>query len=212
MSATSSADPRVIRSRAAAVDAARTLFLRNGYTATTMDAIADQAGLTKRTLYNHYAEKEQLFNEVVAEVMVYAETFARELPDAFSAALDEDNMKSRLDELGQRLALAIVRPEVVALRRLLISESGTFPQLARVYYERAPGQVLETLASEFERLARAGMLRVDKPQIAAEQFAYLIVGQPLDRAMLLGSLPTEAQVLDSAHEGVETFLARYAPP
>lgn len=212
MSATSSTDPRVIRSRTAALDAARTLFLRDGYTATTMEAIASQAGLTKRTLYNHYAEKEQLFNEVVAEVMTYAETFARRLPEAFSAELDADNLRPRLDDLGQRLALAIVRPEVIALRRLLISESGTFPQLARTYYECAPGQVLKALASEFERLNRAGLLQIDQPQTAAAQFAYLVVGQPLDRAMLLGSAPTEALVLNYAREGVETFLARYDGP
>src|SRR5678815_821106 len=77
-------DPRVVRSRAAVVDAARTLFLRKGYAGTTMEEIAAQAGLTKRTVYNNYGDKEALFREVVADVLAYAEAFARGLHEEFT--------------------------------------------------------------------------------------------------------------------------------
>ena len=72
-------DPRVVRSRAALVDAARTLFLRKGYAGTTMEEIAALAGLTKRTVYNNYSDKNALFTQIVADVIVYAEEFARGL-------------------------------------------------------------------------------------------------------------------------------------
>jgi TetR/AcrR family transcriptional regulator, mexJK operon transcriptional repressor len=114
-----------------------------------------------------------------------------------------------LDDLGRRLALAIVRPEVVALRRLLIAEAREFPALATEYFDRAPGQVLEALASGFEHLGHIGLLRVADGRQAAAQFAYLVAGEPLDRAVLVGTTPPRAHVIACAREGVQTFLARY---
>ena len=202
-------DRRVVRSRAAVVDAARTLFLRKGYTGTTMEEIAALAGLTKRTVYNNYGDKDALFSEVVAGVLSYAEAFARGLHEEFTAGVTAATLRATLDELGRRLALGIVRSEVVALRRLLIREAHAFPALGAEYFDRAPGQVLQALASGFERLARRRLLRVKDARRAAAQFAYLVAGEPLDRAMLVGAIPSEEHVLGCAREGVQTFLARY---
>jgi hypothetical protein len=69
--------------------------------------------------------------------------------------------------------------------------------------------VIEALAAWFERLDRAGLLRVGEARSAAAQFAYLVAGEPLDRAMLVGAPPARARVIACARSGVETFLARY---
>ena len=201
-------DPRVVRSRAAVVDAARTLFLRQGYAGTTMADIAAQAGLTKRTVYNNYADKDALFTQIVAEVIAYAEAFAQGVRHEFSG-ITAANLRVSLDDLGRRLALGIIRPEVIALRRLLIGEARAFPDLAARYFDRAPGQVLDALATGFERLGRAGLLRRADARVAAAQFAYLVAGEPLDRAVLVGTVPSKPHVVACAREGVETFLARY---
>jgi AcrR family transcriptional regulator len=126
----------VVRSRAAVVDAARTLFLRNGYAGTTMEEIAALAGLTKRTVYNNYGDKDALFREVVADVLAYAESFARGLHEEFTVGVTAANLRATLDDLGRRLALGIVRLEVVALRRLLIGEARAFPALGAEYFSR----------------------------------------------------------------------------
>jgi TetR/AcrR family transcriptional repressor of mexJK operon len=202
-------DPRVVRTRAAVVDAARSLFLRQGYAGTTMAAIAAQAGLTKRTLYNNYADKDALFTQIVAEVIGYAEAFARGLREEFTG-ITAANRQAALDDLGRRLALGIVRPEVIALRRLLIGEARAFPALAADYFDRAPGRVLDALAAGFGHLGRAGVLRVADARPAAAQFAYLVAGEALDRAVLVGTIPPRAHVIAGAREGVRTFLARYA--
>lgn len=205
-------DPRVVRTRAAVVEAARTLFLRKGYASTTMEEIAAQAGLTKRTLYNNYPDKDTLFTQIVTETMSFAEAFARGLHDEFTAVVTAKNLRVTLDDLARRLTLGIMRPEVVALRRLLIGEAREFPVLGATYFERAPGQVLDALASGFEQWGRRGLLRVTgaaQARIAAAQFAYLVVGEPLDRAMLIGKVPSREHVIECAREGVETFLARY---
>jgi TetR/AcrR family transcriptional repressor of mexJK operon len=207
--ATRERDPRVIRSRAAVIDAARTLFLREGYTGTTMEQIAALAGLTKRTVYNNYGDKDALFTRIVADVLAYAEAFARGLHEEFTVGVTAANLRARLDDLGRRLALGVVRPDVIALRRLLIGEARAFPGLGAQYFDRAPGQVIEALTSGFAHLARRGLLRVADPRRAAAQFAYLVAGEPLDRAVLVGTIPPEAHIAACAREGVQTFLARY---
>jgi hypothetical protein len=53
------------------------------------------------------------------------------------------------------------------------------------------------------------LLRLANPRHAAAQFAYLLVGEPLDRAVLTGTIPAKARVVAGARDGVETFLARY---
>jgi TetR/AcrR family transcriptional repressor of mexJK operon len=191
------------------VDAARALFLRKGYAGATMEEIAAAAGLTKRTLYNNYADKDALFTQIVVEVIAFAEEFARGLREEFTVGITAANLEATLDSLGRRLALGIVRPEVIALRRLLIGEAREFPALAAEYFDRAPGRVLEALGSGFEHLRRVRLLRVEDARRAAAQFAYLVAGEPLDRAVLVGTIPTRKHVIACAREGVQTFLARY---
>jgi TetR/AcrR family transcriptional regulator, mexJK operon transcriptional repressor len=202
-------DPRVRRSRAAVIDAAQTLFLRRGYAGTTMAEIAAAAGLTKRTLYNNYAGKDELFTQIVVEVIAYADAFARGLREEFAGSVTAANLPAALDDLGRRLALGILRAEVIALRRLLIGEAREFPALAVEYFDRAPGQVLDALASGFKHLGKNGLLRLTDPRLAAAQFAYLVAGEPLDRAVLVGTIPPKARIIAGAREGVRTFIARY---
>lgn len=206
-------DPRVVRSRTAAIEAARTLFLQNGYTGTTMEEVAALAGLSKRTLYNNYADKGALFTQIVTDAFAYADQFAHGLATEFEG-ITAANLPAALHGLGRRLALAILRPEVIALRRLLIRESRTFPEFPEKYFNAAPGRVLLSLASGFERLRHVKLLAAADSRRAAEQFAYLVVGAPLDRAILLGKIPAKEHIHACARDGVETFLARYTivPP
>jgi TetR/AcrR family transcriptional repressor of mexJK operon len=174
-----------------------------------MEEIAALAGLTKRTLYNIYGDKDALFTEIVADTSAYAAAFARDLRKELAVGTTPADLEAALDDLGRRLALKIVRPEIVALRRLLIGESRDFPDLASDYFDRAPGQVIEALAERFAELSEAGLLRMENPRRAAAQFAYLVAGEPLDRAMLVGAIPPEEEIVACAREGVRTFLARY---
>jgi len=192
-----------------AVSAARTLFLRQGYAGTTMEQIASAASLTKRTVHNNYGDKDALFRQIVADVLAYAEAFARGLHEEFTVGVTAANLRATLDDLARRLALGIVRPEVVALRRLLIGEARAFPNLGAEYFDRAPGQVLDALASGFAQLGRRRLLRIDNARRAAAHFAYLVAGEPLDRAMLVGTVPSKAAIIAGARDGVETFFARY---
>jgi TetR/AcrR family transcriptional repressor of mexJK operon len=202
------ADPRVLRSRAAILEAATALFLRNGYVATTMDDIAETARVSKRTVYNHFADKDALFREVVMGATGVAEAFAA---DAAAELTDPDDLPAALFALARRLAAGATDPRVVELRRLLIGEAHRFPDLAAEYYRLAPGRVMATLAAALEELGRRGRLQVPDATRAAEQLAFLVLGPALDRAMFDGrnARPDTAALARAADDGVRAFLAAY---
>jgi TetR/AcrR family transcriptional repressor of mexJK operon len=208
---TTNIDPRVVRSRAAVLEAATTLFLRHGYDATRMDDVAETAGVSKRTVYNNFTDKEALFREVAMAATGTAEEFAA---DAAAELADPDELPAALFALAHRLAAAATDPRVVRLRRLLIGEAHRFPDLAAEYYRLAPGRVMSSLAAALESLALRGRLQVTDPRRAAEQFAFLVLGAALDRAMFDGrdKTPDPDVVARAADDGVRTFLARYGRP
>ena len=89
------------------------------------------------------------------------------------------------------------------------TERGRFPELARTYYEQVPQRVYATLAGIFTELAQEGRLELDDADRAAQHFAWLILGEPLDRGMFCGS---SSMVTDeTADAAVRVFLAAYTP-
>jgi TetR/AcrR family transcriptional repressor of mexJK operon len=102
-------------------------------------------------------------------------------------------------------------PRLLQLRRLVIGESGRFPQLGRLFYERGPGRTIDTLATTFERLAARGALELHDPALAAAHFNWLVMSIPLNQAMLLGENEpaTPTQLNRYADAGVRAFLAAH---
>lgn len=192
-------------------EAAASLFLEKGYQATSMDEIAAAARISKQTIYTHFPSKEQLFAELVLANADRVEDFAAELVRTFRAA---NSLEEGLRRLARMYAGFVVRPEVLQLRRLVLGEAGRFPELARTYYERVPERVYGMLAGLFEELAREGRLRVDDGRLAAQHFAWLVLGIPLDRGMFLPGADAlgETSAEDLADSAVRVFLAAYGLP
>jgi TetR/AcrR family transcriptional repressor of mexJK operon len=190
------------------MEAATTLFLRNGYPGTTMDEIAALAGVSKQTVYTHFADKQRLFTALILGNIEIADEFV----DAIAGMLqDTDNLERDLGELARRYITAVIQPKVLQLRRLVIGEAGRFPELARTYYERVPQRVIATLASQLQHLAERDLLRLDDPLLAANQLAWLTLAIPMDRAMFRGNDEpfTAAELQRIADAGVRVFLAAY---
>jgi TetR/AcrR family transcriptional regulator, mexJK operon transcriptional repressor len=175
-----------------------------------MDDIAALAGVSKQTVYTHFADKERLFTDLVRGNADVVDGFV----DAMTLMLDDtDDLEGDLRELARRYVTSVIQPRVLQLRRLVIGESGRFPDLARAYYERAPERVIATLASRLRHLAERGLLHVDDPLLAANHLAWLVLAIPLDRAMFCGSDErlTTAELERLADAGVRVFLAAYGP-
>jgi TetR/AcrR family transcriptional repressor of mexJK operon len=190
------------------MDAATSLFLRQGYLGTSMDQVAALAAVSKQTVYKHFADKYQLFSAIVLDVAGTIDTFLAKL----RVLQQTENLESDLRELARWYISSVAQPHVIQLRRLVISEAVRFPELGRAYYERAPKQSIEALADCFGRLSQRGLLHMDDPLLAAYHFAYLVLAIPQDRALLLGEDQpfTPAELERFADAAVRVFLAAYA--
>jgi TetR/AcrR family transcriptional repressor of mexJK operon len=190
------------------LEAATTLFLRNGYLGTSVDDIAALAHVSKQTVYTHFADKEQLFAELIRGNISRVDGFIQSV----TAGLGETNaLEDDLRTFARKHVRAVVLPEAVRLRRLVIGEAGRFPDLAREYYERVPQRVISALAQQLQRLAERGLLRIEDPSLAANHLAWLILGPPLDAAVFGADVQgTRFNDLDRlADAAVDAFLAAY---
>jgi TetR/AcrR family transcriptional repressor of mexJK operon len=200
-------DPRVTRSRARALDAAAAVFVERGYAGTTMQDVAKSANLAKRTLYNLYEDKDELFRATMQRSIATAEQFSESLARETDAVT---NPRDQLPQIGTRLAGIVVTTRVLGLRRLMLMESEQFPDLATEYRRRAPDAVLAALAKMFDSLSRAGTIRSGDPVITAEHFAFLVMGADLDRGTFTGRVVSRRRANLRAHAGVQAFLRAYA--
>lgn len=199
-------DPRVTRSRGLILDAAAQVFLEAGFQGATVDQVADRAGVVKRTIYNLYGDKEALFRATILRSISIAESFSAVLATDVRAVAEP---LAELPAIAVRLAEAVLGTRVLPLRRLLVMESSRFPDLVADYRERAPEAVMRALADLFAELVGRGLLRPCEPALAAEHFAFLVMGADLDRGMFFpGSAPKRIRA--RAEAGAEVFLRAYA--
>lgn len=199
---------RSARKRRAILEAATELFLRQGYQGTSMDQIAALAAVSKQTVYKHFSDKERLFADILLGIADRVSAFI----DAATETLRQtEDLEHDLRQLARRYIVTVMQPEILRPRRVVIAEAGRLPDLARGYYQRAPERTLAALASCFQDLAERGLLQIDDPQLAANHFAFLILGMPLDRAMFYGDdeRPSPAELERLADAGVRVFLAAY---
>lgn len=191
------------------LDAAAPTFGDEGYERASIETIAARARVSKPTVYNHFAGKEQLFRESVADS-------AEQQHEAALAAIAEldisaEGWQDGLFQLGLALADCALSPCSIYLERMLSAEIGRDPQIYETVHRRAVRPVREALAGRMAMLAHAGRLEITDPDRAARQFVVLI-GAELPELTALGTRRISAETFETAvSSGVETFLRAYAP-
>jgi AcrR family transcriptional regulator len=199
---------RTERKRLAISEAATELFLLQGYRGTSMDDIAAAAGVSKQTVYKQFADKERLFCHVVeALVNAAGDPVHEAVRDLEISGAVEDELRA----VARRQLELVLEPRLMQLRRLVIAEATRFPQLGKVFFDQGPARTIEALTDALRRFDEQGVLRVEHPAVAATQFNWLVMGEPLNQAMLLGlERPPHAKDLDQwASAAVTTFLSAF---
>ncbi|HZT95866.1 MAG TPA: TetR/AcrR family transcriptional regulator [Chloroflexota bacterium] len=200
---------RSARKRRAIMEAATALFLDKGYDGTSVDEIAAVAEVSKRTVYQHFADKEGLFTEIIMATTAQVDEVVRLVAGTLDATLDLD---ADLRKLARAFLAALTEPGLLQLRRLVIADASRFPDLGRAWYEQGFERVLATLATSFRVLAEKGSLQLDDPLLAANHFVGMLLWIPVNRAMFTGIHGIKkAELQRYADAAARAFLAAYRP-
>jgi TetR/AcrR family transcriptional repressor of mexJK operon len=183
------------------LDAATALFFSAGYGATTIEAVVGRARISKRTFYHRFDDKPALFSAVVHR------TINRIRPPADVPLLEGANLQEILERLAGMILRAALSPPAIALHRLIVAESARFPKLAAVVAAQGGAEeAIMLVAGLLEREARAGLITLDSPVFAAQQFLHMVITWPQSRAMGLGKPMTRAELDAWAANAVNLFL------
>jgi TetR/AcrR family transcriptional regulator, regulator of autoinduction and epiphytic fitness len=191
------------RKHAAILDAAVAEFRAAGFEATTMDRIAAAAGVSKRTVYNHFPSKDALFLRILEEM------FARGVGGPDLAYRADRPLRAQLFELVDQKLRLLDDPHFVDLARVAIAAGLHSPELARQMLERL-GDREEGITTWVRAAAKDGRLKIDDPLFASHQLQSLVKGFAFWPQMSMGQPALDAAQQRQVAEGaVDMFLARY---
>lgn len=198
--------PKDLAKRQAILDAAKSLFLSNGYASTSMDAVAAEAGVSKLTVYSHFNDKETLFS---AAVVAKCE---EQLPTLIYELTPGTSVESLLLAIGRGFHQLVNSDESVNLHRLIMALGSQDPKLSQVFFEAGPERVLQGMERLLGKIDQMGTLCIDKPRNAAEHFFCMLKGGANFR-LLYGCGKPLAGAAAEAHvkEVVGLFMRAYRP-
>jgi TetR/AcrR family transcriptional repressor of mexJK operon len=191
--------------------AAKRAFLAAGFGAVSMDTIAREAGVSKATVYAHFAGKEDLFGAVIErECERY---FARFSP----GELDPRDVRASLTVLGRRFLELLLSPDGIALYRIILAEVTRFPRLGEVFWRAGPERQRLQIEAFLKSAITSGTLVLTDTRLAAEQFVALVRGDIQLRHLLRLEADADQRGIGAAIEGAvatfsRAFECRNAPP
>lgn len=186
------------------LDVAHRAFIRDGYTGASMSRIAAELGGSKTTLYNHFEGKKELF------VAVTERETARLLDAVFVVEALGGDFAARIVELARRMLSAMLTDDMVESYRMIVAESGRFPEVGSTAYAMAIERGVTRLAIFFEHAMAEGHLRRTDTHLAAQHFIDLASGTLLTKRVwnVVTSVSAETIAAEAARIA-GTFLAAF---
>lgn len=185
------------------LEAALKVFAETGYSGTTMDAVAIEAGLSKPTLYQYFESKEVLFS-----AMMLGE---RDQMLEFFQHPSGKGMVADLLGFAWDYADTVLRPDMLSLARLIIGEVQRFPEIGHAYQEVGPDRLLRGIMDYLSERRAAGELAFDDPELAAQDLWGLILSAPRTQALYMPDrLPGRAEIARYVNNGLRVFLKAYS--
>lgn len=166
-------EPRRRRIIAAAAD----LFIAQGYSETTLEAVAKNVGMNKRAIYELVGDKEQLFRAVCLDMSTIDEL-------SFSDTIDKTNLRGSLFALGKRVIAHGLSDRIVGMERAVIAESRKFPELIEEIVSSDFREGNKRVAQCLEHLQKLGLLERRDLTLSSELFFDIVVGQFVTKRIL----------------------------
>jgi TetR/AcrR family transcriptional regulator of autoinduction and epiphytic fitness len=192
------------KKRADIVRAAAAEFQARGFDGTSMDQIAARAEVSKRTVYNHFPSKDELFQEIIAELTARSSS-----TESFS--FDEtDTLDEQLTTIGAAILEAMAGDDFINLARVVLSRFLHSPELAaRIHKGHKPFRV--GLINWLDAASDRGCLKVADADKAAMQFVALLNSSALWPQVLAGQPPlTPEERAAVVRSTVSMFLDHYS--
>jgi TetR/AcrR family transcriptional regulator of autoinduction and epiphytic fitness len=179
---------------------AEKVFVEQGYNAASMDEVAQDAGMSKRTLYQLFDTKEALFAAVITDRM-------QALSEGAEKGAGARPLKEAVIDYLSEAARFILSPRHVALFRVLIGEAWRAPGMAQAFDHACAGRGKSVLARWLAQEVEAGRLDLDDPVQAAGMLFGMVVGEPHHRMLIgEGKPPSRAAIEARVRKAVDIFL------
>src|SRR5882762_8345330 len=163
-----------VRRDARLLDVATKLFMERGFDCTSIDAVAETAGVSKPTVYARYHDKRDLFTAVLRATI---QRWLAPLSAAAEAAkVNPKSEETTLHDLSRHLLAHASTPEVVMLRRTLAAQAVQFPEVAKLGYEEGWLRGVRAISILLQQFAERGQIKIDDPAMAADLFLSLVLG------------------------------------
>ena len=196
--------PKSDEKREQILDAAAELFAGQGYANTSLETVAIAAGVSKQTIYSHFASKQEVLREGVKRRCESGKI----TPGQLDTSIPPEQF---LSLFANSFVTTVMNESALAMYRLCLSEGEKHPEVGVSFFESGPKMVIEALAEYLGAAASRGELAVENPQLAASQFLFMVKGMPIDTALLnLPGLPFEFSTGDYIEQCCAMFLRAYA--
>jgi TetR/AcrR family transcriptional repressor of mexJK operon len=179
------------------------LFLGDGYSNTSLDNVASEAGVTKPTVYSHFRSKKGLFDAVIRR---FTSSPIKEISEFLEPSEDP---RSDLIEFGDFFIVRSFQKDALRWKRLAAAESMTHPEVGEAFYKAGPAQLLSRLAKYFDLQTQAGRLNVVDSASSAEQFIGMLLGLDLLRSQIGQPLPSAAKRKRRCRDAVDLFMSTH---
>lgn len=180
-------------------DAARTLFLSQGFARTSMDAITAAAGVSKQTLYAYFPSK----TELLLEILTAAER-SLPTPAGLPAPASVAELRAALLGFSNRLLDSLLQPEMIAVLRLLLGEAFHLPEIRQTFVNALPLQLLGRVQGILRAAEANGVVRVGLPDVSSR----MLVG-PLMSYVIFGGLMASDAAERPEPEVIEWLVDAY---
>ncbi|MDX8156441.1 TetR/AcrR family transcriptional regulator [Acinetobacter pittii] len=196
--------PKDLEKRARILQAAKAIFLKSGYHGTSMNQIAQEAGVTKLTVYNHFQDKVNLFICAITETC--EETLCTKQFDLDTSA----DFYQTLFIVCSRALQIIYSPEALKLDHVLLELAAEQNPLALQFFEASHTRMENQLAEFFQKATQLGFIQADDPIYQTELLLTLLLGVRHHKVLLGITAAPNAQELEQIiRDAIDLFLLKY---